>query len=594
MTGLHDGSGTWLKPAQNASATLPGGAGDASPNPPAIFDINNNFAIANGQTGKTGELCHYLDTPCDTVQAIALRQVNGFTAPSLSAYARAVDFDALASGVVSSTVPADGAANPDHKSLVRLFASRIVTSPAEGHERSADQGNAASSAGGLTGVPANDRVFFYGPLQSYSLYVPSGYRTATPAPLTWSNHSLAQFHWQYNGTRFIQEAGEKRNSLVVTSNSRSTDGFFVGRNEIDHFEVWADVLRNYNVDQSRTAVTGYSMGGYGTYRQATQYPDLFTKAYSVVGPSGAGIWKGTGGTGSGTGASTAEEYYTLTNYWLENARNLPFFNMAMDTDYLVPISGSRQQNIGSTAAGDQSFEGLGYRYTYQEFQSGEHLTLFVNDSYPMVKSFLDGAPVVVNPNPAHVTFSYVPDSNYSHTGSDGVVIPLKHDHAYWVSQLVLRTVVVPSVANQNKSSKGTIDVQSLAFGKADAVAAVQTTAPGTLTGGNVSPALAYTQYQKTWAVPLPVPVENRLVVTLTNLGAVNVDALRAALDTSAEIVINSSSDGATQLNLSGAFASYASRTVTEDGVAICNAKVGPGGARIPLKSGTHVYRIAKP
>lgn len=593
MTGLHNGSGSWVLPTQNASATVPGGSGTASPNPPAIFDLNNHQAIVNGQSGgKTGELCHYLDTPCDTVQAIALRQVNGFAAPALTAYARAVNFDALANGVVASTVPAEGAANPDKKSLVRLFASRIVTTPAEGHERSADQGNASSSGSGLSGVPANDRIFFYGPLQSYSIYVPTGYRAATAAPLTWSNHSLAQFHWQYNGTRFVQEAGEKRGSLVVTSNSRATDGFFTGRNEIDHFEVWADVLRNYSVDQSRTAVTGYSMGGYGTYRQATQYPDLFTKAYSVVGPPGAGVWKGTGGVGSGTGTSTAEEYYTLTNFWLENLRNVPIFNMAVETDYLVPIGGPRQQNIGSTAAGDQSLEGLGYRYTYQEFQSGEHLTLFANDSYPMVKDFLGTE--AIDANPAHVTFSYVPDSNFTHTGSDGVVIPLKHDHAYWVSQLVLRTVTPPSPATQNKSSKGTIDVLSLAFGRADAVAAAQTTTPGTLMGGYVSPALAYTQYQKNWAAPLAITIENKLVLKLTNLSAVNVDALRAALNTGSEVVIDSTSDGATQLNLAAVFASHATRTVTEDGVALCTAKVGPNGARIPVKSGTHVYRISRP
>ncbi len=598
MSGLHDGNGSWLRPAQNASATVPGGAGNAQPNPSAIFDLNNHFAIDNQKPG-TGELCHYLDTPCDTVQAIDLRSTPGpggspsNSAPTLTRYARAVNFDNLANSTASTTVPVPGAANPDRKALVRLFASRIVTTPGEGHERSPDQGNAASSGGGLSGVPTNDRVFFYGPLQSYSIYVPTGYRSGTAAPLTWSHHSLAQFHQQYNGTDFVQEIGEKRGSLVVTSNSRSTDGFFTARNEVDHFEVWADVLRHYSVDESRTAVTGYSMGGYGTYRQATQWPDLFTKAYSVVGPPGAGIWKGTGGVGSGTSTTSSEEYFTLSNFWLENARNVPFFNMAVETDYLVPIAGPRQQNIGPTQAGDQSFEGLGYRYTYQEFQSGEHLTLFVNDSYPMVKDFLGNE--ALDANPPHITFSYVPDSNYTlPASSDGTTIKLKHDHAYWVSQLVARAVAVPSPANQNKSSKATIDVRSVAFGKADPVAAAQTTAPGTLTGGNVSPALAYTEYKKVWTPPLTVPIENKLVLRATNLGAVHLDAARASLDTGREIVIESTSDGVTVLNLAASFAGHSSRTVTEDGVALCTAKVGPGGATVPVKNGVHVYRISPP
>ena len=598
MAGLHDGSGTWLRPVQNANATTPGGAAQASSNPSALFDINNHFAVSNGNGTpvKTGELCHYLDTPCDTVQSIALRQTNGTAATALTPFARAVDFDALALGVASSSVPANGGATnaTDRKSLVRLFASRIATTPAEGHERSADQGNAGSSGGGLTGVPASDRVFFYGPLQMYSLYVPSGYRSGTPAPLTWSNHSLAQFHQQYNGTRFVQEAGEKRGSLVATPNSRSTDGFYVGRNEIDHFEVWADILRNYTVDSNKVSMTGYSMGGHATYRLATMYPDLFTAAYSVVGPPGAGIWKGTGGVGSGTDMGEMEEYYTLTNFWLENTRNVPFFNQVVETDYLVPIAGPRQQNIGNTAAGDQSFEALGYRYTYQEFQTGEHLTLFANDSYPMVKDFLNNAGTL-DSNPAHVTYAYVPDSNFSHTGTDGTLIKFQRDHAYWVYDLALRTVVPPTPATQYKSSKGVLDVRSLGFGKADAVAAPQTTTPGTLTGGFVSPALAYTEYKKTWAAPLLVPVENRLMLNAKNLSSAKIELSRAQISTLSEIVLTATSDGTTTLNLAGNFSdSFASWKVTENGTPLCTAKLGPGGAMIPIKNGTNTYRISPP
>ena len=191
-------------------------------------------------------------------------------------------------------------------------------------------------------------------------------------PLTWADHSLAQFHWQYNGTQYVQEIGQKRGSLVVTPNSRATDGFYVGRNEYDQFEVWNDVLRNYDVDMSRVAMTGYSMGGYATYRMPSLYPDLFGKAYSIVGPPGAGIWRGTGG--ASISQDKGDDYSTLTNYWLENVRNVPFFNMAMETDELVPVAGTRQQNIGGVdPTGEaQSFDGLGYRYTFQEFTSGEH------------------------------------------------------------------------------------------------------------------------------------------------------------------------------------------------------------------------------
>ena len=32
------------------------------------------------------------------------------------------------------------------------------------------------------------------------------------------------------------------------------------------------------------------MGGYGTYKFATQFPDLFARAHPVVGPPGLGVW----------------------------------------------------------------------------------------------------------------------------------------------------------------------------------------------------------------------------------------------------------------------------------------------------------------
>ena len=580
MTGLHDGVGAWLRPASaNPTPTQPGGQGFADNAPVAIFDLNNHFAITQGQSGHDGEICHFLDGPCDMVQAIDLRRVNNLTAPNISKYARAVDFDLLVAGGDSTTVPggANGLPGPavpaDGTTLVRIFPSRLVTTPAEGRNN------------GLPGVPANDSVFFYGALQAYSIFVPGGTTPGLPLPITWNNHSLAQFHWQYNGTDFVQQVGQERGSLVVTPNSRATDGFYVGRNEYDHFEVWNDVLRRYDVDMTRVAMSGYSMGGYATYRLTTLYPDLFGKAYGVVGPPAAGIWEGSGG--ASIADDKGDDYSTLTNYWLENLRNIPFFNMAMITDELVPIPGTRQQNIGGVdATGEaQSLDELGYRYTFQEFSLGEHLTLFVNDAYPLVRDFLGTADV--DPSPAHVTFTYVPET-------DRADLTLVHDHAYWVSRLTLHDAAGTPTASGSKSAKGTIDARSLAFGLADPVVSAQSVAPGTLTGGNLGP-LTYTEYGRTWSDPAPIPAENTLVAALTNLRSVQVDVAAAALDPGVELTVETDSDGEATLDLLGAFA--ADTEIYEDEVRLCledGAMVGPNGARVPVSAGAHVYSLRPP
>jgi poly(3-hydroxybutyrate) depolymerase len=54
--------------------------------------------------------------------------------------------------------------------------------------------------------------------------------------------------------------------------------------------MWADIAAHFTLDPDRVASSGYSMGGYATYRLPTLYPDLFGKAFTQVGPAGDGIW----------------------------------------------------------------------------------------------------------------------------------------------------------------------------------------------------------------------------------------------------------------------------------------------------------------
>lgn len=44
-----------------------------------------------------------------------------------------------------------------------------------------------------------------------------------------------------------------------------------------------EIIRNYNVDKSRIYLTGLSMGGYGTWALATEYPELFAAIAPICG-----------------------------------------------------------------------------------------------------------------------------------------------------------------------------------------------------------------------------------------------------------------------------------------------------------------------
>ena len=49
------------------------------------------------------------------------------------------------------------------------------------------------------------------------------------------------------------------------------------------FEAWADILSRYPLNPAYTDITGYSIGGIGTFKLGAQFPDLFARAQPTVG-----------------------------------------------------------------------------------------------------------------------------------------------------------------------------------------------------------------------------------------------------------------------------------------------------------------------
>ena len=489
--GLYDGAtGGWLRPGISATATTPGGAGPLDPAPSGIFNLAFRF----------DEPIFHSDTPPDTNQALVLQQKNP------TAYAHDIDFNALNAGASRDLVPHTG-------TQVRLFPSRLPLG--EGRD--------------LSKFPA-----YLGQLQPYTLYVPTTYSPGSPAGLTLNLHSLNEHYWQYNGSKGVQQMGEQRGNLVATSLSRGPDGWYKDVGEYDVFEMWNDVASHFSLDPNKVAISGYSMGGYATYRLGTLYPDLFGKAFTQVGPPGEGIWvpplPPTGAPRGDQQAGNDGAPETLTNSVLENTRNLPYLNLAATEDELVPVAGTRAQNLGAPEYGIKGFDQLGYRFDFRLYDPSDHLALAATGyDFAFAPAFLGDASV--DRNPPHVTFSYMP-------AADDASLGLVHDHAYWVSGLSPATIT-PFPA------KGTIDAFSHAFGTGDPASAFST-------GAGVQP-LPYTEFIRTWGTPPAISRENRLDVSLTNLAQTTVDLPRARLDVCSTLTVAASSDGNSNLLLSGPF-----------------------------------------
>ena len=528
-TGLYDPStGGWLRPQQTADATHPGGAGVLDLTPSGIFNQAFRF-------GEFAPLVTTQDVPPDSQQAVAIRNKTPVT------FAHDIDFDALANGVVSSTVPASGY-------QIRIFPSRLQLGEGKG---------TVTTNGSLT----DPFPQYLGQLQSYQLYVPTTYVAGTPAGLVLLLHSLGEHQWQYRGSTLVQQIGEGRGAFVATSESRGSNGWFEQSGEYDVFETWNDVAAHFDLDPDRTIMSGYSMGGYATYRLPTLYPGIVSKAFSQVGPPADGIWV--------PPADPTGGIATLSNLWLENARNVDYLNVVASADELVPLPGPVAQNLGNAALGIRGFDQLGYRFRFLIFSPSDHLAqAAAGYDYPFAAAFLgDG---FVDRDPPHVTFAYLP-------ATDEPALGLVHDHAYWVSEVRLRDAAAGAAP-----AKGVIDVRSHGFGVGD-----PPSAPGA-TAGAVPP-FTYTETNRTWGDAPAEPVANAADVTLTNVASARIDLARARLAPGATLTLPTTADGDGTVLLDGAFPG--DRRVLEDGVPLAGASAGPSGALVPVRSGSHVYVV---
>jgi len=428
---------------------------------------------------------------------------------------------------------------------------------------------------------------FGGQLQPYLLTVPTSYRPGQPAGLTFSLHSLGGTYTQYSvfSPNQQRQFGEERDNFVVTPLGRGSDGWYTGEAEVDFFEAWADVARKFDLDPERVSLTGYSMGGYGTYKLGTQYPDLFSNAFTTVGPPGLGIWP--------VVAPPTGGQDTLSNLLLENVRSVPFLNWVAAEDDLVPYAGPLEQQTGRVRG--RGFDTLGLRSTLETFQ-GEHFTLTLLDEWGAARDFLGDERVTRDPG--RVDYALLPAADREQLG-------LVHNHAYWVSGLRARdTGGDPEDEPATCPPEGgcppraEISARSLAFGEGDPVLR-------RVDGAGIAGRPEPSQIQGTeWASVPRVPAANRLTLGLENMAAATISGRRARLDGTKPLRVRLTSDGASSVRLNLPLPKGA-KVRRVDGGPLTASAAGAGsaapevtltrrGAVFTAAAGTREYLISAP
>jgi pimeloyl-ACP methyl ester carboxylesterase len=469
----------YLRPGPAATATTPGGCAGSCPaffdmafrtnEPvPRIYECCSNTIVEGGaQVKKDGSWWR------------ERRQGDVLASGNVSEFNAEVDFAKLAGRVNDeSAVPTTG-------NMDRIMASHSGFGQGVNYNSSC----LTSQAPECTGV-------FVGQLQPYALYVP-----AKPVPpqgfgLVVSMHGLSANYNEFLGSHEASEMAEQgTGSIFASPESRGPDGSYKSYAETDVFEMWADIARHYRLNPEKADVTGYSMGGGGTYRLASRWPDLWARAFPIVGPP------------------TSEETFA-------SLRNIPVLAWYGQNDELVPVADSEQAFL--------SAKNMGLRYDMWVFAPAGHVTEGNNDEYtPAAQFFGDNT---VDRNPYHVTYLVDPGQD---TASDSPA-----NHAYWISALTVRTA----------GSTGKIDALSHAAGLGDPPPLPEALSAATLEGGSHGP-LPYTRRTLAWGPTPTQTAEDRIGITATNLATATIEPRRAGVNCKAKVEVTS--DGPFDLTLAG-------------------------------------------
>ena len=392
-------------------------------------------------------------------------------------------------------------------------------------------------------VLSSDTRSEQGAWQPYGLYVPtSAVGSDTPAPITfWLHYRGGKTHsggaWS---PRLITQLGEEAGSIVATPRARGTSTWYVSEAHADFFEVFRDVealggtTALAAVDPARRFVSGYSMGGYGTWLFTSLYPDLFAGGFTQSGAVTQGAWTGLGPDDCPdpqlcfVEANSGDADAQLTYRALDNLRHVPVAIHHGTDDELVPVTGILRMAARLTE--------LGYRHELMLFDGYEHFTQAITDEWHAGAAYIHRfrAPQA----PATVTYRVVPQlvEAVNTVTADGVAYDFTPDGAYWVDDIV--------VADPSAADGGVVTVTSGGLQPVDDTP-VPTVVPFDPTGHTAAFQSSGVDWlsavgaagQELALASVTWEASNVLVVEAENVRSFTVDGDRAGLDPAQPVLI---------------------------------------------------------
>ncbi len=450
-------------------------------------------------------------------QAIALSAAGG---GDISAFGATVSVADLLGGVTRRAEPGPGfyqrvyvsdytvAQDPDTGALV-------YDSGAEGYTDGASSQGTSGLPGRRAAAGALGQFFSaLGRYQPYGLYLPAG-----PAPhgLQLYLHGLSATHAsQVEQPGMQQRFGEELNRILVAPLGRGPHGWYSDISERDVLDALADAEANYSVDPEQVFVSGYSMGGYGTFYFASLYPQRFAGFVDWVGYPGDGCERTPAhNTCPNGGPSNAYEFF-------ENLEHIPGAMLYGADDELV--------NVQQGEAVRARFSELALPHIYYFHPGAEHFSFLAADDWAKEAAWSAGRTRAQQP--AHVRYRAEP-------WVDAPALGIRHDRAYWLHDVVGRGAAEDEY----------FDVELTAFGCGGSVDETAVAFPAA-SGDDPVP---WTSQEGIVTGQTALPVENRIEGHLLNVVSAAVDGTiaGACIDPATPLAYRLTTDGPTQITITG-------------------------------------------
>lgn len=491
VTGLVEADSLQFKQVQREpSETHPGGANGQ--NPPPVFDVGFRTAdqepmsavgtsFVNPWTGsfEPGGAVENVEAATEVESRGSgvghwreHAQATSLSDRDISAFHADINFGKLRRQVTDRNVPQEGYLNLLYSSRYRL------------------------------GDGIKDNVIL-GRVHPYTLYVPSDYDgSSAPLQLYMAGTTATYNTAGVSTPNILREFGEESGGLVLVPEARGPDIPYRDEAELDVFEALNDASHRFEVDFEQLYASGYSRGGYGTYRLMSLYPDLFVGGFSIVGTPGA--------------SASNLERSNVTSL-ADNLRHNPLLIWVGTADTILPYP--------FVFPYQERLRELGYEHRFDTFPDYDHFRFGLEDEWEPAREYL--ADRSLTKRPRRITYRREPLRDAREFG-------LVHDGAYWINDIVV----------VDGADDGLLDATS--YGISEPI-----TEPVRFNSAGDRPSPHQRRGVRLETVVADPPTKNRLELTLSDVQALTVYIDEAGLNLESPLVLEVESDADVAITLVG-------------------------------------------